>query len=177
MLSLAGCLVADPPLYEEPPPTPPVFDLTRASPIPGQVVVINRTGSDATDSFTVTVPFRSDDNGEPIFAGLHLDYFSERADFAQAQRRFPASTFDDTSRQIVLTWDFENGPDPSPGCHTVTLLACHENNWDEGQFRPHIVNALDDTATATWWLNVDPPEDDPYTLRNCPAPGSSGEPQ
>jgi len=175
MLSPAGCLVADPPLYEEPPPTPPVFDLTRANPIPGHVIVIDTTGTDAMRSLTVTVPFRSDDKGREIFAALHIDYYTERWSYTEESERFPPSTFDDLSRNITLEWQF-NRELPLPGCHTLTLLATHEQYWDLGEARPNIVTARDDTAAVTWWLNVDPPEDAPYTLRDCPAPGSTVPP-
>ena len=175
MLS-SGCLVADPPLYEEPPPTPPMFDLSEAEPPPGTVRVIRRTGSNPETGLDISVPFRSDDRGERVFAALHVDYNVRFVpdSFTAVQSAFAASTLDDQDRAITLRWPF--GPDdPSPGCHTLTLLVSHENTWNEREFRPDVVLAENDRAMAVWWLNFDPPEDDPYTLRDCPSPASTTE--
>ena len=168
MSLLSGCLVADPPTYEEPPPTPPVFDLANANPFIGGVIVVDRRGTNPTRVVNVSVPFRSSDNGDSVIAALHLDWSFEGEGFTEGLAEIAPSTFDDTERTIDLTWRLDHRP-PTAGCHTLTLLAAHESNWETETFRPHIIRGRNDTAMATWWVNVDPPEGEPYTLRNCPS--------
>lgn len=173
MLAPVGCLVSDPPLYQEPPPTPPVFDLSNAIPLPGEVFVVRRSPN-APTILTFTIPFRSEDRGDGVQAALHLDYntLSAQATFTKAQTSVDASTFDDLTRVLSLRWPLPPN-EPSPGCHTLTVLASHQSTFDDNEFRPHIVRAQNDRAVAVWWVNFDPPEDDPYTLRDCPSPADT----
>ena len=74
MLSSTGCIVADPPQYEEPKRTPPILDLNHAEPSPFWVIVIDRNDNLEPDALNVTVPFRSDDQGEKVWFALHVDF-------------------------------------------------------------------------------------------------------
>jgi len=169
MLTPSGCLVADPPLYEEPPRTPPVFDLAQADPPISRPVVVDTTSS---EPLVFAVPFRSEDRGEILFASLHLDYNILRvgSSFTGVEREFAASTFDDLGRTMSLPWDLFGGV--PAGCHTLTLLASHVSTWETSEFRPNPITGVDDSARVVWWLNVDPPEDEVDTLRDCPTPST-----
>jgi hypothetical protein len=169
MLFASGCIVADPPLYEEPPPTPPVFDLNRAEPNVSQVVVLDRSVSRVTLR-EFRVPFRSDDKGQRVRAALHIDWgATEARESFVVNTDVSPSTFDDTSRELLLPLRQNDVGFLTPGCHTLTIIAAHDDNWDKLENRPIPAQAEDDTAMVTWWANVvDRPEIDPYTLINCP---------
>lgn len=167
VFSLSGCIVADPPQYEDPGRTPLFLNLALATPRVLEVQVVDLSdNSSANDKFSVSVPVRSDDQGEDFYAALHLDYSYPGFGIRPDKKRFKASTLSDLSRKIELTLTL-----PSTlrgGCHQATLLAAHESNWDIGPDEP-LATAKDDTATATWWLNVIVAGDaDPYTLTDCP---------
>jgi hypothetical protein len=170
MLFATGCIVADPPQYEEPRRTAPLLDLSRAQPSPFWIIVVDRrdnlTSNDVVD---FKVPFRSDDQGESVFSSIHIDYKSKSSDSSALPNTTEApSTFDDVSRAIerrLGAADLRG----SPGCHQLTLLAAHQSSWDNSAQQPFPDAPADDIAVATWWLHLDPePGADPYTLPDCP---------
>ena len=164
MLAPTGCIVADPPQYEEPKRTPPVFDLNHAQPSPYWLVIIDRNDNLEADQLYVKVPFRSDDQGEKIWFALHVDFKTD--DFVLWDLPQPPSTIDDTTRAITNTKPvdaFIPG-----GCHQLTLIAAHESSWDFARKQPLLQAPQDDIAVATWWMHLDPKPSDPYTLPDCP---------
>ena len=169
MALLSGCIVTDPPQYEEPTRTPPILDLLNARPVLGDVIVIDRTDNDdANDRVELSIPVRSDDQGEFLKAALWVDVSFGSAFFTDRQTKVPPSTLDDEARSINLSWTVKDLP-RKPGCHPLTLLVSHESNWDEFNFMPDPIKAQNDTAVATWWMNLDPQPGDEFTLRDCPS--------
>ena len=161
MTLASGCIIADPPQYHDPLQTPPVLDLYQANPSVQNVVVV-KSGQAASVSFVV--PFRSEDAGEGLLAELYVDgVFS-------IFTTFDASSFNDLGRSVKMALTVT--PAIRPGCHTVTITIAHQSTWDTTS-APETLNlkkATYDAATATWWLNVDPPEGAELTLNNCPKP-------
>jgi hypothetical protein len=160
-----GCLVADPPQYEEPATTPVFLDVAAAVPIAGRVIV--RIDGDLTIDFDV--PFRSEDNGDRVAFGLLQDFgFPGRTDEVFCRGFVPPGTFDETDRAIRFTAVPKMA---KHGCNQLTLLVSHEKNFDlETGCRPDLIRGVGDTAMATWWLNVVAPGEDQSTLVNCPSP-------
>jgi hypothetical protein len=163
MLSLSGCIVADPPQYEEPKRTPPILDLDHAEPSPYWIVVVEK--KDGAD-LLVKVPLRSDDQGEKLWFAAHVDYKGN--DVLLVSLPIPPSTLDRPPREISASLDFDGRV--MPGCHQLTLLVAHESSWDFVKGQPLPEAPDDDLAVATWRMNVSPnPTDDPFTLENCPS--------
>lgn len=164
-----GCIVADPPQYEEPKRTPPILSLSRAEPSPFWLVIVDRANSSVpgSDQLLVNVPVRSDDQGERIWYSLYVDYKAATRHLLIGNQFEPPSTIDDENRflEAKLTIDGQ----VLAGCHQLTLVAAHESSWDLTTQQPFLDAPKEDIAIATWWMNVDPEmNSDPYTLRSCP---------
>ncbi|MGC4091233.1 MAG: hypothetical protein QM756_25820 [Polyangiaceae bacterium] len=71
MAFLSGCIVADPPQYQDAERTPPLLDTWGAIPSPLSIIVLDHS---TTTKLEVSVPVRSEDQGDSLFAALHLDY-------------------------------------------------------------------------------------------------------
>lgn len=164
MALTTGCLVADPPQYEEPATTPVFLDVAAATPIVGRVIV----GREPV-TLDFNVPFRSEDNGDEIAFGLLQDFgFPERTKEVFCNKVIlPAGTFDETDRAISFS---ALALDATGGCYQLTLLVSHAKNWDRLGCRPDLVKGIDDTSMITWWLNVVRPGQNPNDLVNCPSP-------
>lgn len=160
-----GCLVADPPQYEEPATTPVFLDVAAATPLVGRVIV--RSELPVTIEFDV--PIRSEDNGDDVAFGLIQDFgFPERTKEVFCNRAVvPAGTFDETDRAIRFS---AVAPDALSGCYQLTLLASHVRNWDRLGCRPDLIKGVGDTSMITWWLNVARQGQNPNDLVNCPSP-------
>jgi hypothetical protein len=160
---LGGCLVADPPQYEAPKRTPPIFNLNETTPYVGDIIVYR----DNSQTIDFNVKFRSEDQGAKVVGVVHVDYgFVSLAASYQQQTASAPSSLDDTSRS--LSWSWSNDRAVSSGCHQFMLIAAHEDSYPLlNSFRPDPELAKDDIAIATWWVNVTP-SGDPYTLQHCP---------
>jgi hypothetical protein len=166
MLASTGCIVADPPQYEEPKRTPPILDLNHAEPSPFWVIIIDRNDNLEPDALNVTVPFRSDDQGEEVWFALHVDFKGD--DIPLWNLPSSPSTIDDTTRVISKSQPVDAHINIDAGCHQLTLIGAHASSWDFSLYQPKADAPKDDIAIATWWLNMDPKPADPYTLSNCP---------
>jgi hypothetical protein len=158
-LSATGCLVADPPEYQEPERTAPMLQRSLALPAPTEIVPIS-----VGDSVTFTVPFRSEDAGVQPIAVLWLDYTIRGSEevLLPVDRSQP-SDFYDTSRSFSITYTFD---DVDVGCRQVSLVATHLDNLDNS-FRPV---SLEDTDVVTWWAEItDPNNPESSTLDSCPS--------
>lgn len=164
MFTTTGCIVADPPQYEEPKRTPPILDLNHAEPSPFWLVIIDRDLGDA-GKLSVSVPFRSDDQGETVWFALHVDFKSDHDIVLWDLPRTP-STIEDTTRSIANTKPVDAFI--LAGCHQLTLVGAHQSSWDFERKQPAVDAPQDDIAIATWWMNLDPKPTDPYSLPNCP---------
>jgi hypothetical protein len=161
-LACAGCLVSDPPEYEEPSLTPPFLDMVQATPLASRIIVRDR----ADPLIKFDVPFRSEDAGQPIWFALHRNYpFDPSNSLLVGSISLPPGTFDETDRSIRFDWTISS---LEAGCYQLTLLVSHESTWDFFERRPHLTRGIGDTAMATWWLNFEPPNNNPGTLENCP---------
>lgn len=167
-LCSAGCLVPEPEDRGGPVRTPPVFDLAKAEPFVGSVIVID---SSKSRSVAVTVPVRSDDRGTALLGSFYVDFGHADIERPLAQQDLSPSTIDDLSRKFDMDVVLDSRP---PGCWQLSLLATHLDNWDYSKGRPKWPEALSDTALATWWLNVDPLRGEEATLLNCPNPSAEG---
>ena len=165
MLGLNGCIIADPPQYEEPRRTPPILDLNNAVPSPYWLIVVDRKDNNPADKIHVKVPIRSDDQGEKLWFALHVDFKGENH-VLNTDLPLAASTFDDTNRFIDFEYDVDGSV--QKGCHQLTLIVAHDSSWDYMRQQPLPSAPKDDIAVANWWMNVDPPASDPYTLPDCP---------
>jgi hypothetical protein len=171
----SGCIVAEPAPYEPPPRTPPVLDLWHTIPLVGTTIavdLINDAEADDPTSLSFTVPVRSEDHGEWLHYVLYLDYQLPGETKLGIDSRVPASTFDDEQRVISFTWRVER---IEPGCHQLSLVVVHDSSWNDSTDRPDSVLAVGDIGLATWWINVNPPPGEKYTLRNCPSKGNEVE--
>lgn len=172
-LLAGGCIVAEPPPYDPPPRTPPILDLANALPWAGAVIPVDRYGDQFADELTAidfNIPFRSEDHGEALKYGLHVDYLLQpnRASRTYIDRvPLQPSTFDDETRRIIFRYEVEGHIEE--GCHQLTLLVAHTSVWVDQEFRPDPLLGKGDIATATWWINVNPAPGERYTLRNCRA--------
>lgn len=156
---LSGCIVEDPPPYQEPTQTRPQLDLRAARPPQNRFIVVGQG-----DPIEFRVPFTSEDVGTPLLAFLYLDGGSV------GSVEVPPGTLDEI-REIVLTYG--PGPPLEPGsvalgCHRFTLRVSHKDN-----FSLQVTGQPLDPSRATeayWWVNVIDlaAGDDGRTLRNCP---------
>lgn len=164
-----GCIVADPPQYEEPARTPPILDLANAQPFLFDVILFDRNDNQqANDEIHFHVPVRSDDQGDELIAALWVDYGYAGQFFTDVWRFIPDSTFDDLSRSIDMDYRVADRPPARSGCHQLTIFVAHESNFNQEIFLPDFAKAAGDIAFATWWMNLDPDPADPYTLEQCP---------
>jgi hypothetical protein len=165
-LGSAGCLVSDPPVYEQPGMTPPFLDLVAATPMPGRVIV-REAGTDPVIKFDI--PVRSEDNGEELWFALYRDFSiipNNRNRPVFGSSRIPPGTFDETDRAIRFDWTLDSSV--TQKCHQLTLLVSHESTWVLEDARPDPLRGIGDTAMATWWLNHIAAGQDPNTLVDCP---------
>lgn len=164
-LGTPGCIVPEPPTYDPPSPTAPVLDTFGANPT--NLYPTSLPG-DRVPGFQLTVPFRSEDSGEEVWAGLYIDWGTNPSPLPNNYRRYEPSTYDDDKRRIDITIRGSL----SPGCHTVSLFVTHMSNTlvdKSGELYLNEDAAEGDLGVATWFFNVDPPATDPTTLSRCPA--------
>jgi hypothetical protein len=162
-LSVAACLAPEPPEYRAPERTPPVFNLHGADP-----PVFQRLELQLGSQKPFTIPFRSEDAGESLWALLKLNYTlgAENEEQNLAARLLPPSTFDDL-RDATLTWRVDRVP---VGCHHLSFLVAHQSSVDDSSSEYPITDP-DDVAVATWVTVItDPSDPDPVApaLDDCP---------
>lgn len=161
---VTGCIVADPPQYQDALQTPPQLDVYGALPTISQIDVIT---TPAPVGPTFTVPVRSEDAGEDLNAVFFLDYGSASPQPLNIQT-VSASTFNDTGRSI--SWSWTVGTQYSH-CHTISLVVAHRSSFQLHDSTQLIATkAKLDAAIVTWWVNINPPSDAQYSLVNCPTP-------
>jgi hypothetical protein len=155
----SGCLIDDPPPYTQPKRTPVRIDARFTEPPLTEVLVVKTGGQ-----VKFTLPFASEDAGEPLTAVFLLDYTGDpsRLDKPTFQD-LAASTLDDTNRSIDLTWAVRGNLD---GCHRITVRVSHNDNFSQGAY-PELIDKKD-SAEAYWLVVVNPPSDKPISLSDCP---------
>lgn len=146
LLFAPACLDASPE-YSVPGRIPPVLDTDRVVPPSNQINLIDRS-----NDVEFNVPFRSEDNGEPLVAHLLLDLAihgpnATSVAFADVDPS-PLPFSEQEGRAVTITWP---GIKPT-GCHTITLILNHADN----RARNSIFLPLDASLAAfeTWYFGV-----------------------
>lgn len=166
MFVSTGCIVADPPEYRSAVQTRPLLEVYKASPATTDIVVWSQASAPMGAGITFTIPVRSEDAGEDLSAVSFIDYGTGRTARPYQASRYPASTYDQT-RNIEFKW--LPTTTSTDGCHVFTIIVAHESsfkNQDTNQLIPE--RAGDDAAIVSWWTNINPPNSDFNTLRDCP---------
>lgn len=164
-LGTSGCLVPEPPSYDPPSTIAPVLDAFGAIPTNLYPTPLSKA---QVDGFPLKVPYRSEDAGQEIWAGLYVDYGNNPSRLPNNYRRYEPSTWDDDDREINIS--IRGTLDT--GCHTVSLLVTHMPNTlvdESGELYLNEEAAKDDLGVATWFFNIDPLANEPTTLTRCPA--------
>jgi hypothetical protein len=164
LLLVSSCIVADPPEYRDPLQTRPVLDVYQAIPTTSRILVVY-----TNDKVPISVPVRSEDAGEDLIAHFFIDYGTASPDIALNNQTIPASTYNDTGREVTFEWTVKVAP---PGCHLLSLVVAHRSSFlqmDNDSLDP--AKADLDAAIINWWLNVNPSDDMVTTLTDCPTSG------
>jgi len=162
-LSATGCLVSDPPEYQDAERTAPMLQRSLAVPAPTEILPVS-----LGDSVTFTVPFRSEDGGVAPVALLMLDYTIRGQESLLGLLQQSASDFQDTSRSFSITATFsaDSRNRVNPGCHQISMVATHLDNLDTDL----LPVGLEDTDVITWWAEItDPNNPESSTLDSCPS--------
>lgn len=166
-----GCIVPEAPDYGPPSTSAPVVDGYNAFPTNIYAQPLHRS---VLNQVKFDVPFRSEDAGEEVWAGVYIDYTRASGEVVlpDFDRRFEPSTYDDLSRRI----SFRIQGSPAIGCHTLTLFVTHLRNTLENDVGERYLDedaAKGDLGVATWFINVFEDEDLPVnTLPRCPTPNT-----
>ena len=158
-----GCLVADPPEFEDPQQTRPFVHLTKTFPFPGDILILERR-TDGGASVTLTLHVQSEDLGEPLTVAVHLDGgqpggppFRE-SDFAPA-------TFDQPRDLVLENLNLSNQAD---GCHRLTAIVAHASRFNrtpaDGFVRP---GEEDWSESVRWTVNIVGGADVPVSINDC----------
>ena len=161
----SGCIVPEPPSYDPPRTTAPALDGFGATPTNLFPTPVPRS---QVEGFQLKVPYRSEDAGQEIWAGLYINYGNNPSRLPNNYRRYEPSTYDDDDREINIS--IRGGLDP--GCYTISLFVTHMPNTlvdESGELYLNEEAAKDDLGVATWFFNVEPVATDPTTLWRCPA--------
>lgn len=169
-LGASGCIVPEAPDYDPPTTTAPVVDGYNAIPTNNLSQPFKKT---EINQIRFEVPFRSEDAGQEVWAGVYVDYGSGTSTevvLPNFDRRFEPSTYDDRKRRI----SFRIQGDVTVGCHTLTLFVTHLRNTLEDDVGERYLDeeaAQGDLGVATWFINIYENEATPLnTLVGCPAP-------
>ena len=162
-LCASGCLLSDPPEYDEREQTVPVLDALTAVPAPTQTHLRNKG-----DTVSITVDFHSEDRGERVFALLFLNFAVEGQSYEWGAE-YPPSTFDE-KRTISTSWTVP-GPEELYGCNQLSLVVTHESNvnWFT---RPPGLHHDEGADLLTWWMDIN---DSGETLSECPSSSDPGD--
>jgi hypothetical protein len=155
---LSSCIIEDPPPYSEPKQTPPRLDLRRAAPPYDQVLIVK-----LGERVTFNVPVSSEDAGDKIIGLLLLDYAGQDDLTDIARGEAPAATLDDVDRNLIVDWPV--AASATKGCHRLTLLVTHRDNYFFGK---GLTNKAD-SAVAPWNVFViDPDDQNVPAIVDCP---------
>ncbi len=161
---LPGCLIDDPPPYQEPQQTPPRISYPNVLPLLSEVIVAR-----AGDTLAFSVPVSSEDAGEGLNAFLFRDYLSDVIYLASGT--LEPSTLEDTQRlPLQFSWRVTGVP---AGCHRLTLRIGHVSSLRTPSFP---VSKPADLAEAYWWMNLDVDPALGNTLVKCPLASMGSRP-
>ncbi len=153
---VAGCVVSDPPEYGVGKQTPPFLDLTLTQPN-----IFHRVDLAKFQQLKINVPVRSEDAADGLVGLLILNNNvfenGESKEQLQGFQILNPSTFDDTKRSFDFTWS----ANLAKGCYQLSLVVTHSGNLNGNEPK-----RTEDTAFATWWVDVD--DDGTNVLQDCP---------
>jgi hypothetical protein len=158
-MSVQGCIVADPPVFEQPEKTPPFLDLAAASPSIFEVLQ-----QPPATRVNINVPFRSEDAGVRLQSALFLNFQTPTEDLQFVGYVAPGTISEE--RKISIEWST-----PSltvSACEQLTLQVTHISNFDDA------TNELidkSDVGLAVWWVEVQ--VNGSPLLEDCPRIGGS----
>jgi hypothetical protein len=135
-----GCL-DDPPTFAPRGQIPPFIIAGQVDPPLGAVY-------EGPSTFSINVPFRSEDVNIPLEARVYLDLVPGAAQqFASGNARIAPGNFEE-NRFVIIDW---TTPPPVTGCHSLTLILTYDDNFGGLTGLP-----LDDARAAriVWWLNI-----------------------
>jgi hypothetical protein len=160
----SGCLLAEPP-ERNPRQTPPILNLALADPPVTRLLVL-----DGPTVYPFSIPMRSEDVGERVWFALHRNY---ALGTTQSNRIFgpesiEPSHLNDETRFVVFSGDL---PAPEP-CYQLTLLVCHDSNFETASGFCEYDVELEDTALATWWVVTEATGEPGF--EGCPLPTGGG---
>lgn len=146
--AITACLDT-PPEYRAAIPVPPVIETSLVTPSTTAPVVV--TGS----SVDFKVPFRSDDEGEPLIAFFVYDYptggnGSENRIIGVPVDADPRPFAEQTGRVVDYPWAWEN--DVKDGCHSVTMILSHRSNFD--LLKGYVPTDALAAAQVSWFLGL-----------------------
>ena len=165
-----GCLDSTP-QYSVPALIPPVVSIPNVVPLTSAIQPLT------TPQLQFTIPFRSDDLGKDLFATFVRD-FDPSADPASAPGALiqfdvpadPRPFSQQDGREFGWLW--------APidvtlsGCHTVTMILSHRDNYTGG-YGTHDPN---DVAQVTWVFDIESPSDPEamsHLIIDCPLNAAS----
>jgi hypothetical protein len=157
---LPGCIVADPPVFEDAEKTPPFLDLAEADP-PITSIVRAPEGS----RLPISVPVWSEDAGDPLVATLWVNFGSSTLEVQGPSTQLQASTFEER-RNIAINWVVQ--PRGDNLCQQLTLVVTHLPNLEN-----HRPRDSSDAAFATWWVLIEDADRAPPLLEECPVSGGA----
>ncbi len=164
MLLATSCIVADPPEYQPPVRTRPALDVYQATPTTSRVLLVNKN-----DVVKISVPLRSEDNGEELTGVFLVD-----SGLLQNVQTIAASTYANDQRAVTLDWTVPELP--KHGCHLLSLIVAHKSSFKTNPNYVLDTNfANGDAAIINWWMNVDVDPSMASTLENCPTPGTPAQ--
>jgi hypothetical protein len=141
-LCISGCVLGPPIQLEEQEQIPPRALTDQAAPT---TMALYQTSSSQDIYFSV--PFDSEDLGEPINGFLYLNYQSERP-LAVGANEVPPSTISAGNREMSIQWtDLRTVP---AGCYVMTMAITYASNYTRGTVQV----PRDETKTAfiSWWI-------------------------
>ncbi len=152
-----GCLVDEPPAFEQPERTAPTMFLRDAVPTYGQTLVLLRN----QQPVPFTIPVQSEDLGKELLATIWVNFGLEGEARIDVER-FGPGTFDEV-RDIQFYLETSLLPQ---GCVTLTIVLHHEDNVDIETLKPL---EFDLATIATWYAVVDTAPSD-VSFADCPQP-------
>ncbi|HTV20243.1 MAG TPA: hypothetical protein VMG12_16275 [Polyangiaceae bacterium] len=155
LASSLGCL-ADPPTFAPRGQIPPAIIAGQVDPPLGLIY-------SGPSSFSVTVPFRSEDVNKDLSANLFLDLLpgvvGPLPETVLAFDDVPAGNFEEL-RSVSMNVDVTQ-----PGCHSLTLILTYVENLNRRRASLPSDESL--AARVVWWLNIGD-DDGETTMAECP---------
>jgi hypothetical protein len=176
-IAMSGCVITSSPDFNAPQMTRPY--LTAIAPPPWEVKTIKSTGTLTFPQSSVTFGVVSEDLNRSLLGLMVLDYqgpaaaLHETPPIIAQPMSIDAGHLDSVSAVTPRTVDmpFQIGPGTSLGCHSLTVIVTHDL-----QPTKVVPKEEDDSATLTWWVNLeDPLSSSPVNIATCLTTSSTGD--